>query len=155
MTFFTIVLGYSWGILNILCRLCYTDISRKAFWTFIEATHKSSFILWLHPSSDNSALAAVGHQIPSCISHILMAEATRNNIPDYISSFIDQGSLIYFIPLKSTFFSAFSFQKVQPDKYFPTNSWQSCYKQWSLSSCQLIYQILAFEMEWPSRFFKM
>lgn len=59
-----------------------------------------------------SALTAVGHQISSHFSHILMAEAARNNIPDYISSFIDQGSLIYLIPLMSTFFCAFSFQKV-------------------------------------------
>lgn len=111
ITFLNIVLDYSQYILNMLRGLHHIGISRKMSWTFIKVTHKSNLILWLHPSSDNLALTATGHQISSLFSHILKAEATKNNIPEYVSSFIDQDSLIYFIRLKSNLFCASHFQR--------------------------------------------
>ena len=66
-----------------------TGISGQGFWNFHKVTHKSNFILWLHPSLDNLALIAIGHQISSTFIHVFKVEVTRNYIPGYGSSFID------------------------------------------------------------------
>lgn len=89
MTFLSIFLDYSQHILNMLFGLHYTGISRQEFWNFHKVTHKGNFILWLHPSLDNLAPIAIGHQISSPFIHIFKAEATRNYIPEYVSAFVD------------------------------------------------------------------
>lgn len=42
----------------------------------------------MHPSLDNLAPIAIDHQISSLFIHIHNAEATRNYILEYVSSFI-------------------------------------------------------------------